>query len=85
MAISQLRAELATWVEKARAGEEVVITERGTPVARLVGVESASLLEQLTAQGVIGAAGASSRPRARHAERVRGIEPVSPLVAEQRR
>src|ERR1039458_8019004 len=36
VAISTLRAELSTWIERARSGEEVVVTDRGTPVARLL-------------------------------------------------
>ncbi|MHB8294827.1 MAG: type II toxin-antitoxin system Phd/YefM family antitoxin [Acidimicrobiales bacterium] len=38
-----MRAELSSWVDRARAGEEVVITERGTPVARLLPVGVAPL------------------------------------------
>jgi len=53
VAISTLRAELSSWIDRARAGEEVVVTDRGIPVARLVAVESAPLLDQLTQQGVL--------------------------------
>lgn len=51
--VSTLRAELKSWIEKARGGEEVVITERGVPVARLTGVQSAELLADLVRQGLI--------------------------------
>jgi prevent-host-death family protein len=54
VAISILRSELSSWVERARSGEEVVITERGRPVARLVPVDTAPLLEDLVrAQGPV--------------------------------
>jgi prevent-host-death family protein len=33
--IRQLRAALSRWVKRVRAGEEVVVTDRGTAVARL--------------------------------------------------
>ncbi|MET0933516.1 MAG: type II toxin-antitoxin system prevent-host-death family antitoxin [Mycetocola sp.] len=82
--MSTLRAELATWVERARAGEEIIVTDRGLPVARLSSVETAPLLEQLTAQGVLGKA-RGARPQARGASRVQPREPVSELIAEQRR
>src|SRR5664279_610532 len=36
----------------ARAGEEIVVTDRGSPVARLVAVDSAPLFDQLTQRGV---------------------------------
>jgi prevent-host-death family protein len=42
--VSALRAELAAWIDRARAGEEVVVTERGTPVVRLLAVDAAPLL-----------------------------------------
>jgi len=53
VAISTLRAELSTWIERARSGQEVVVTDRGTPVARLRAVDTALLLDQLIASGVL--------------------------------
>lgn len=41
VAVSRLRAALADWIERARRGEGVVVTDRGTPVVRLVAVDSA--------------------------------------------
>ena len=51
--MSALRAELKSWIEKARAGEEVVITERGVPVARLSAVETADLVAGLVRDGLL--------------------------------
>ncbi|GAA4731199.1 hypothetical protein GCM10023216_24020 [Isoptericola chiayiensis] len=68
--VSTLRAELKSWIERARAGEEVVITDRGVPVARLTGVQSADLLTDLVRQGLITPAQVS-RP-----------EHVAPTTAE---
>lgn len=85
VAISALRAELSSWIERAGAGEEIVVTDRGTPVARLVAVESAPLLEQLTANGVISKPRRGVRPVATSADRVRADGPVADLVSEQRR
>ena len=84
VAISTLRAELAGWIERARAGEEVVITDRGIPVARLLGVETAPLLDQLTQRGVLSKP-ASDRPAAHSVARVRASGPVSEFVGDQRR
>ncbi len=83
--MSTLRAELADWIDRVREGEEVVVTDRGTPVARLVAVDSAPLLEQLTQRGVLGRPRRAGRPTARGAARVRTRAPVSELVGEQRR
>lgn len=85
VAISALRAELSSWLDRVRAGTEVVITERGTPVARLVPVDTAPLLEELTERGVISRPTSAERPTARGAARVRASGPVSGLVGEQRR
>lgn len=85
VAISVLRAELAQWIERVGAGEEVVITDRGIPVARLVPVDTAPLLEQLTQRGVLSRPRRAARPVARGATRVRARGPVAELVSEQRR
>jgi prevent-host-death family protein len=83
--ISTLRAELSTWIERARSGEEIVVTERGTPVARLLAVDAAPLLDQLIASGVLSKPRHDDRPAARGAARAYASGPVSELVSEQRR
>lgn len=84
VAISAFRAELASWIERVRGGEEVVVTDRGTPVARLLPVDTAPLLEQLTAQGVLSRPRRAARPSASTAARVHARGPVAELVGEQR-
>lgn len=64
VSVSALRAELKQWIEAARTGEDVVITERGIPVARLSGIESADLLTRLEREGLLKPA-AAPRPAAR--------------------
>ena len=83
--ISTLRAELSSWIARARGGEEVVVTDRGTPVARLVPVDSAPLLDRLVREGVLRRPGRAVRPTARDSERVPASGPVADLVSEQRR
>jgi prevent-host-death family protein len=85
VAISTFRAELSSWTARARAGEEIVVTHRGTPVARLLAVDSAPLLDQLTERGVLSKPQRPDRPAARRAGRVRASGPVADLVSEQRR
>lgn len=85
VAISTLRAELSSWIERVRAGEEVVVTDRGTPVARLLAVDTAPLLDQLVQRGVLSKPRRGDRPTARGAARARASGPVSELVSEQRR
>ena len=83
--MSVLRAELADWIERVRGGEEVVVTDRGIPVARLIAVDAAPLLEQLTRQGVVGRPRRAARPTASGAARADARRPVSELVSDQRR
>ena len=47
VSVSTLRAELKQWIDRAREGEEVVVTERGVPVVRLSRIGSAGLIERL--------------------------------------
>ncbi|QAY69222.1 type II toxin-antitoxin system Phd/YefM family antitoxin [Xylanimonas protaetiae] len=53
VAVSALRAELKTWIERAREGEEVIITDRGLPVARLSGIAAADLVQGLVRDGLL--------------------------------
>ncbi|MEH3078159.1 MAG: type II toxin-antitoxin system prevent-host-death family antitoxin [Quadrisphaera sp.] len=85
MSTSVLRAELATWLRRVAEGDEVVVTDRGTPVARLVPVSTSSTIERLVADGVISRAASARRPAARGSVRAHAAEPVSELVSQQRR
>ena len=82
--IRELRARLSRWIEQVRAGEELIVTDRGTPVARVVPIGRTSAYERLVADGLVapprvGRAG-RRRPVPVHAE-----GSVSDLVADQRR
>ena len=84
VAITALRAELSSWIDRVRAGEEIVVTDRGTPVARLLPVDTAPLLETLVQTGVLSKPLRADRPAARQASRVHARGPVADLVSEQR-
>jgi prevent-host-death family protein len=82
--VRQLRNELSRWLDAVQGGDEVTITERGLPVARLIGVSGPSQLERLIAEGVVTPAKRPKRPSREH-RKVRAKGTVSDLVAEQRR
>jgi prevent-host-death family protein len=82
--VTQLRQELKDWLERARAGDEVVITERGRPVARLSGIDVAPLLDRLTAEGRISAAPSAPRPTASGRRRVEAKGGIADLVVADR-
>jgi prevent-host-death family protein len=83
--VSELRANLRNWLQRAEQGEEVVVTERGVPVVRLLGIATTPLLERLTAEGVIGRPTSPDRPAASGRPRPRPRRPIAPLVSDQRR
>ncbi len=83
VAVTELRAHLSEWLERARAGDDVVITDRGIPVARLMGLAATSTLQRLATEGVIGHASAQ-RPVASGRQRPRPRHPVADIVSEQR-
>jgi prevent-host-death family protein len=85
VAVTEFRAHLSEWLERARSGDEVLITERGVPVARLLGLASTRVIERLMADGVVGPAPASRRPTASGRARPRSRRPVSDFISEQRR
>jgi len=83
--ITELRSHLGAWLDRAMAGEEVVITDRGIPVARLIGVAHAPLLERLVEAGTIARPKVAARPTASGRRRPRATRPLSEVVSEQRR
>lgn len=82
--VTVLRAELSEWIDRAQGGEEVVVTERGRPVVRLLGVGSTPLLDRLVAEGVVTPP-RGAKPVARGSAHVHASGPVADLVGEQRR
>ena len=81
--VRELRDHLSRWLEQVKDGRELVITERGRPVARITGASGGSKLAALIAAGVVTPASAPVEPA--------GIRPlprpkasVADLVSEQR-
>jgi prevent-host-death family protein len=85
VAVTELRAHLSEWIDRARAGEEVVVLERGVPVARLLGVAGGTTLDRLVAGGVIARPARTNRPKARGRARPTTQRAVAEYVSEQRR
>ncbi|MEW6154551.1 MAG: type II toxin-antitoxin system prevent-host-death family antitoxin [Actinomycetota bacterium] len=82
--IRDLKNNLSRYIDRVRAGEEVVVTDRGRPVARLSPVDSSTdRLGALVAAGVVRAPSRATRSRPRPRIVAKGA--VSDLVADQRR
>jgi prevent-host-death family protein len=86
--IRELKNGLSRFVARVRRGEEIVVTERGTPVARLVAVKAgADPLAALIADGLVEAPERRrSRRLQQHRVRLRGRGPsMAAYVTRQRR
>jgi len=51
--IRELRDHLSRFIGEVEAGSEVVVTERGRPVARIIKASGSSSMDELIAAGVI--------------------------------
>lgn len=80
--IRELRNHLSQYLDRVRGGEEILVTDRGEAVARLVPLDGPRVLDRLIAEGLVEPAPTRtrSRPRGRGTSRA----PVSELVAQQR-
>jgi len=51
--VTEFKASLMKYVDAAKAGEDVIVTHKGAPVARLTGPESHDLLASLVKDGLV--------------------------------
>jgi prevent-host-death family protein len=80
--VRELRNNLSRYLDKVRDGEELVVTDRGRAIARVLPVESERVLDRLIAEGVVTPA---LRPKGRAGKPIKTKGTVSDLVADQRR
>ena len=81
--VKELRADLSAWLRHVGEGAEVIVTDRGTPVARLIPYGAPSGLERLITEGRVRLPSESKRPGDATGVPVRGS--VADLVSRQRR
>lgn len=83
--IRELRAGLSRWLQRAAAGEEIVVTDRGRPLARVTGLDGRSTLERLIAEGRVTPAPRPKTPVQRDClPRVARGKSLAEYVVEQR-
>jgi prevent-host-death family protein len=83
--IRELKAQLSSYVQRVKAGDTVVITERGKAIGRIVPMERSveERLQELVAVGVVDWNGQKLEPVTPVA-RTRGQKTVSDLLLEDR-
>lgn len=82
--VRELKNHLSAYLSRVQSGEEVIVTDRGRPVARLSAIDHPiDRLDALIAAGAVRPP--RSRTRRRPVKRVEATGSVSDLVADQRR
>lgn len=79
--IRELKAKLSEYISRAANGELIVVTDRGRPVARLVGLGGASTIERGIEEGWITPA---SRTRLEPAQRFSAPRSTTDVLDEDR-
>ena len=81
--VRELRDRLSAYLDRARAGEQIEITDRGRPIAMLVPLpESRTTIAELVAAGKLRLAERAWRPGARRVSVPAGARPPSEHLAE---
>ena len=80
--VRELRNNLSRYLDRVREGEEVVVTDRGSAVARMLPIGIERVLDRLIAEGVVTPA---PQPKRRAGSPIKGSGTVSDLIAGQRR
>jgi prevent-host-death family protein len=80
--VRALHDRLSEHLEHVQAGAEVLVTRRGRPIARLSAVKENDPLQDLVRRGLVTP---PSRQRTARRAQAKARDPVSELVAEQRR
>jgi len=82
--IAEFRRDLKKYLDAATSGSEVVVTDHGTPVVRLTGIQSASIMDDLYRSGVVTPPTSKERFDPVEIEPIHATGDVSGLVSEQR-
>lgn len=80
VSVSELRQRLKSYIQAAQAGTRILITDRGQPAARLVGVDGRDSLERWRAEGLVVRSRAPRKSRMTGAKRLAARGSVADLV-----
>jgi prevent-host-death family protein len=80
--VRELRDHLSRYLDRVRDGEELVVTDRGRAIARVVPLGAERALDRLIAEGIVTPA---RQPKRRAPKPIKVTGTVSDLIGEQRR
>src|SRR5512136_2412125 len=88
--VKELKNRLTHYLRRTKAGEEVIVTERGKPIALLQPIQSATNVRSLeTRLAQLEAQGFLTTPRRRPVKRIRRVRiggpPLSAIILDDRR
>lgn len=82
--VRELRAHLSRWLKRVERGDEIVVTDRGAPIARIVAPSGERIIDRLAARGLV--IHPPTRPKRRTLPPpIKASGSVSDLVIEGRR
>jgi prevent-host-death family protein len=83
--VRELKAHLGKWLQQVKAGQTVIITERGKPIGQIAPLPISQIerMQALAASGLIGQIG-EKMPPAEPTVVSRGPRPISDLISEER-
>jgi len=83
--VRELKAHLGKWLQQVKAGQTVIITERGKPIGQIAPLPASQTerMHALAASGLIGQIG-EKLPSAEPTVVNRGPHPISDLISEER-
>jgi prevent-host-death family protein len=82
--VRDFRDHLSEWLEQVKSGREIVVTERGRPIARVVSTRGVSALEELIRAGLATPPSEPAKPADAY-PRPRSRGSVTDILLEQRR
>ncbi|CAN5771926.1 MAG: type II toxin-antitoxin system prevent-host-death family antitoxin [Euzebyaceae bacterium] len=80
--VRELRNNLSRYLDRVQAGDEVVVTDRGRAIARVLPMSGERTIDHLIAQGLVTPA---RQPKQQSSRPIKTLGTVSDLVADQRR
>lgn len=82
--IRELRNNLRSFLDRVKAGEDVIVTERGRPIARITDPDGMDTLQRLIAEGLVTPPSKPKTP-VRREDLIPVKGSVTEILLEQRR
>ena len=82
--ITEFRSNMSHWLTEIKAGDEILLTERDIPIARIIGVNGLTSWEQMIREGIVTPSTQQKRTKAENIKQISATGSVSNIVSEHR-